>query len=268
MSTIHPMAYVDPAAEIGADCYIGPFCYVGAAVRLGAGNRLLNNVTLSGPAVLGDGNVFHPHCVIGGPPQDIAYKGEQTNLVIGDRNIFRECVTVNRGTLKQDAVTTLGSDNLLMACSHVGHDATVEDDCILVNNALLAGHVKIEKHAIIGGASAMHHYTTVGQYAYIGGMTRIVHDVPPFMKYEGHPARVRGVNEVGLSRHGFSPEVVEQLNDAYKRLFRHCRTFTTALAEMEANTNGMCPEVAYLLEFLRATASGKHGRAREALRRA
>ena len=261
------MAYVDPAAEVGPDCRIGPFCYVGPGVKLGAGNELINNVTLTGAADIGEGNVFHPQCVIGGPPQDVGYKGESTRLVVGDRNCFRECSTVNRGTLKQDGVTLVGSDNLLMACSHVGHDAIVEDDCILVNNALLAGHVKIESHAIIGGASAMHHYTRVGQYAYIGGMTRIVHDVPPFMKYEGHPARVRGVNEVGLRRHGFDPEIIEQLNEAYKKLFRHCRTFTEALNEMEANTNGMCDQVHYLLAFLRAASGGKHGRAREALRK-
>jgi UDP-N-acetylglucosamine acyltransferase len=163
-------------------------------------------------------------------------------------------------------VTILGGDNLLMACSHVGHDAILEDHCILVNNALLAGHVKIESHAIIGGGSAMHHFTTVGRHAYIGGMTRIVHDVPPFMKYEGHPARVRGVNEVGLLRHGVGQEAIGQLNDAYRKLFRHCRSFTTALAEMEAAADGLCQELRYLLGFLRATENGKYGRAREAMR--
>ena len=266
MSQIHPLAFVDPAAEIGPDCRIGPFCYVGAGVTLGAGNELMNNVTISGLSTIGEGNVFHPQCVIGGPPQDIGYNGELTRLVVGNRNTFRECSTVNRGTTKQDGVTILGDNNLIMACGHVGHDAIVENDCIIANNALLAGHVKIECNAIVGGASAMHHFTTVGKFAYIGGMTRIVHDVPPFMKYEGHPARVRGVNTVGLSRHGFAPEAVSQLNDAYKKLFRHCKSFSEALAKMEANADGMCEEVVYLLSFLRAAANGKHGRAREALR--
>ena len=212
MTLIHPMAFVDPSAEIGPDCQIGPFCYVGPTVRLGARNRLLNHATITGPTAAGDDNVFHPGCVIGGPPQDIGYKGEPTRLAIGDRNTFRECVTVNRGTLKQDLVTILGSDNLLMACSHVGHDAVVEDHCILVNNALLAGHVKIEKCAIIGGGSAMHHFTTVGQYAYIGGMTRIVRDEvrrpsrprpgrqrdrpePPRIRRRGHRATERRIQE-------------------------------------------------------------------------
>lgn len=257
------MAFVDPAAEIGPDCRIGPFCCVGAGVTLGAGNELINNVTISGPSTIGEGNVFHPQCVVGGPPQDISYNGEPTRLVVGSRNIFRECATVNRGTLKQNGVTILGDNNLIMACSHVGHDAIVENNCIITNNALLAGHVKIECNAIISGASAMHHFTTVGKFAYIGGMTRIVHDVPPFMKYEGRPARVRGVNIVGLSRHGFTAETISQLNDAYKKLFRHCKSFAEALAEMEANADGMCEEVVYLLSFLRAAANGKHGRARE-----
>jgi len=219
MTQIHPTSVVDPKAKIGEGTEIGPFCHVGAGVELGSACRLLGHVTIGGPTVIGDENVFYPYTSIGQRSQDLKYAGEPTHLVIGDRNSFREFCTVNRGTA-HGAKTIVGNDGNFLAYSHIAHDCTVGDHVIFSNNGTLAGHVIVEDHAVIGGLSGVHQFCRIGRHAIIGGCTKIVQDVPPFMIADGNPAEVRGVNQVGLERRGFAPEDSRALREAYRLLYR------------------------------------------------
>ncbi len=272
MSGVHPLAYVDPQAALGAAVEIGPFSYVGPGVRLGDRCRLAPHVTLLGPAELGADNVFFSGCVLGAAPQDLKYKGGPTRLVAGDGNVFRELVTIHRGTEvdRQSAgVTRIGCRNLFMVGVHVAHDADIGDHVILANAVLLAGHVRIEDCVTVGGASAMHHFVTVGRNAYIGGMTRITHDVPPYMKVQGYDQTVRGPNTEGLRRWQVPEESIAKVKEAARLLYARrkgrapLRTLDT-LHEIEANGLAGDEHVRYLVEFLkRKLAIGVFGRVRE-----
>lgn len=266
MASVHPSAVVAPGAELHASVMVGPFCYVGSRVRIGAGTVLGPHVTIQGRTTVGERNQFLGSAAIGGQPQDLKYAGEESALVIGNDNVFREFVTVNIGTATGSWVTTIGDRNLVMACAHVAHDCQIEDEVILSNNALLAGHVRVESQAIVSGGTAVNHYVTVGTLAMVGGMSRIVKDVPPYMVVEGSPARVRGVNTVGLRRRGKTQEAIEQLRDAYRRCFADESPTILAIQEMEARGN-QTPELVRLLTFLRDMERGYQGRYREALRR-
>ena len=210
MTVIHPSAVVDPGASIGEGTEIGPFCHIGPGVVLGSNCRLMGHVTMAGPSKIGNGNTFYPYCSIGQRSQDLKYTGEPTHLEIGDNNSFREFCTVNRGTLP-GTVTRIGNQGNFLAYSHIAHDCTVGDHVIFSNNGTLAGHVTVEDHAIIGGLSGVHQFCRIGRHSIIGGCTKIVQDVPPFMIADGNPAEVRGVNQVGLERHGFSAADVRAL---------------------------------------------------------
>jgi len=178
MSTrIAPNAIIDPRAEIDDDVEIGPFCVVGSQVRILRGTRLLNSVTISGHVTIGRDNLIYPNVVIGGEPQDISYAGSDTQVVIGDGNTIREGVTINRGSEKEDGVTRIGSRNFLMACSHVAHDCKLGNHIIMANGSLLGGHVHVQDYASLSGAVAVHHYTTIGSYSFVGGLSRVLHDV-------------------------------------------------------------------------------------------
>jgi len=264
---IHPTAQVHPEAKIGRDVEICQNAVVGQFVQIGDGTRIGPNCTILGHTTMGKNNNVVANAVIGTPPQDISYRGEQTRLVIGDDNTFREFVSVNIGTAKGDGVTTIGSRCLFMACSHVAHDCIIGDNVIMVNNALLGGHCKVEDRAIINGAAAVTQFTTVGRVSYIGGLTRIVQDVPPFMITEGHPAKVRGVNIIGMKRNGFSDEAVNAVKEAHRMIFRSKTALNNVFEELEATYDSI-PEIHYLIEFLRNKQKGKNGRAREALRKA
>jgi len=263
---ISKLAVVHPKAELAPDVEVGPFCYVGPDAVIGAGTVLHNGATVVGHTRLGERNVLYPHACIGTPPQDITYRGEPTRVVIGDDNVLRECVTIHRGTTKENKVTRVGSRCYLMACAHVAHDCLVEDDVILGNNVLIGGHVHVEARVNINGGAAVHPFTTIGRLAYVGGLTRIVQDVPPFMIVEGHPSRVRGINAVGLRRAGISEEVMQAMGKAYRRIYRRGRPRAEVLEEMEKE-EGWGEEVRYLCAALRATSSGRHGRYRESLRK-
>jgi UDP-N-acetylglucosamine acyltransferase len=202
---------------------------------------------------------------LGGPPQDLSYRGEPTQLEIGDRNTVREFVTINRGTVKGGGITRIGNDCLLMACCHVAHDCEVRDRVIMANCVLLAGHCLVEQGVNISGAAAAHHFVTIGAHAYIGGMTRINQDVPPFMLLEGHPARVRGVNEIGLSRAGFAALDIEQLWHAFRMLYRSGDPKRRTIDALRADAN-MPQLVRDLLDNLEQTEQGQKGRHRESLR--
>jgi UDP-N-acetylglucosamine acyltransferase len=263
VTRIHPTAVVDPRAEIGEDVEIGPYCVVDGPVRLGRGTRLLSHVVVSGDTRLGEGNVVHPGAVLGGPPQDLKHAGALTRLVVGDRNQVREHVTFHAGTEKGGGVTTVGSDGLFMVGCHVAHDGRIGDHVILANHVLLAGHVTVGDRAIMNGASACHHFTTIGRLAYVGGLTRITRDIPPFTIAEGHPVRIRAANVVGMRRAGVPPDAVACLRRAVHDVFvSEAEPSRDAIARLERESPGV-PELLELIAFVRASEAGRNGRAAE-----
>ncbi len=266
MTDIHPTAHVESGAEIGRDVQIGPNVYVGPHVKIGDESTIAHGCHLEGHATLGRNNMLAPYAVLGTPPQDLKYHGQQTELIVGDDNVFREFVTVNIGTATGNGVTRIGSRNYLMICSHVGHDCRLEDDVILVNTVLLGGHCHIESGAKLMGGAALNPFVTVGTQAYVGGLTRIVHDVPPFMIVEGNPARVRGVNEIGLQRAGFEQAVIEELWDAYKAIYRTRELNRAPIYDMIEAKADASAEAVRLVQFLRRSQRGSHGRYLESLR--
>jgi UDP-N-acetylglucosamine acyltransferase len=260
-------AVVDPKAEIGDDVHIGPFCVIGPHVRVGHNTRLENNVTLMGHVTLGEDNHLFPGVVIGAHPQDVSYRGSDTQVIIGDHNIFRESVTVNRASEKEDGITRVGSHNFLMACSHVAHDCKVGNHIIMANATLLGGHVHIYDHATLSGGIGIHHFTTVGRYAFVGGLARVIHDVPPFMLCEGHPARPRCINVVALKRNNFSAEAIQCLSEAHRLLYR-AKVGLDHAREILRTNDKLVPAVNELLGFIQTQQEGKHGRSRERRRAA
>jgi UDP-N-acetylglucosamine acyltransferase len=263
---ISKLAVVHPKAELAPDVEVGPFCYIGPEVVIGPGTVLHNSVTVVGRTRVGARNVLYPNVCIGTPPQDVTYRNEPTQAVLGDDNVLREYVTVHRGTTKENQVTQVGSRCYFMACSHVAHDSVVGDEVIFGNNVLIGGHVHVEWRANINGGAAVHPFTTIGRLAYVGGLTRIVQDVPPYMIVEGHPSRVRGINAVGMRRAGIAEEVLQAMGKAYRRIYRRGRPRAEVLDEMD-NEDGWPEEVRYLCASLRATGSGRNGRYRESLRK-
>jgi UDP-N-acetylglucosamine acyltransferase len=262
---IHPTAVIESGARIHATADIGPFCIVGPKVTLGPGTKLVHSVTVTGRTTLGARNTVHPFCVLGGDPQDLKYKGEDSVLIIGDENIFREGVTINKGTWLGGNQTVLGNRNMIMATAHIAHDSVIEDHCILANATLLAGHVRIESHAILSGWVVVHHFATVGQHAFIGGASRVNQDCPPFMIMQGMQGDIRGVNSLGLRRRGFKSEAINALREAHKIIWRSGLPKPEAIAELE-KSNGHFPEIQSLIEFLRASDHGHMGRARDTFR--
>lgn len=216
---IHSTAIIDPSATIGDNTEIGPYCVVGANVVIGDDCVLTNHVTVAGPTKIGKGNHFFPFCSVGQRTQDLKYAGEPTYLEIGDHNSFREFCTLNRGTTAETK-TVIGSHGNFLAYSHVAHDCTVGDHVIFSNNGTIAGHVIVEDYAIIGGFGGVHQFCRIGRHSIIGGCTKIVQDVAPFMVADGNPAELRGVNQVGLERRGFATEDIRTLREAYRLLCR------------------------------------------------
>ena len=264
MTRIHPTAVIDPQAEIHSDVDIGPHCVVGAGVSLGEGCRLFPQVTLLGNTTIGPRNVFFPGAVIGAPPQDLKYDSEPTYLHIGADNRFREHVTVHPGTVQGGEKTIIGDRNLLMIGSHVAHDCRIGNQVVLSNHVLLAGHISVGDGAIFNGASACHHFTTVGRMAYIGGLTRVTQDVHPFSIVEGHPARVRACNTIGMQRAGFDADDIAAVRGAIFSIFVSDRqSASEAMAEIEEK-HPSHPLVKELLDSVRASQQGRQGRAAEA----
>ncbi len=275
MPLIHPSAVVDARAELADDVQVGPLCHVGPQVRLGPGCVLHSHVTLLGPSAFGRENEFFPGCVLGAAPQDLKYRGGQTSLEVGDRNQFREYVTVHRGTevdRQSCGVTRIGSRNLFMVGVHVAHDADIGNSVILANCVLLAGHVRIEDCVNVGGATAMHHFVTVGRYSFVGGMTRVTHDVPPYMKVLGYDQEVRGVNGHGMRRWKIPDKSIQSVKTCARMLYARRggkspgRT-AEALREIEADGLASDEHVRYLVGFLRRKLEiGIYGRVREHFR--
>jgi UDP-N-acetylglucosamine acyltransferase len=255
-------ACVDPRAEIDDDVEIGPYCVVGPEVSIGKGTRLIAHVCVLGRTAIGRENVIHPFAVIGGEPQDVSYKGSPTRVEIGDRNIFREGVTVHRGSEKEEGVTRIGSDNLLMVNVHVAHDCLIEDRIVVANNTILAGHVHVESCVTISGGVGVHPFVTFGEFSYTGGLSRIYHDVPRYMIVDGNPSKVRCINVVGVRRHGIPPESITALHEAHRLIYRAKMTAAHAAEILESHGH-LCPEVRNLLDFIEAQHLGKQRRARE-----
>lgn len=269
---IHPSAYIDPTARLGRDVRIGPNCCVGEDAELGDGCVLHNNVTIGPRTRCGRNNTFFPGAVVGMPPQDLKYRGGPTRVEIGDDNVFREFVTVHAGTEICESVTRIGSHNRFLVGVHIAHDCSVGSHCILSNQVQLAGHIVIEDKVTMGGVSAVHHFTTIGTLAFVGGLTRIVADVPPYMIVEGNPSAIRGFNDTGMKRWGLSEESIRGVRDAYRTLFsqraeRAGTPLLDRLAALEARPD-MNGEVRHLCESLRRSlVEGVFGRALERRRR-
>ena len=232
---IHPQAVVAASARLAPGVKIGAYAVVGEEAELGEGCILYPHAVVGGPSKFGRNNVFYPFCAIGGDPQDYTYRGERVELVVGDGNIFREYVTIGRGTLKGGGVTSVGNDNFFLAYSHVGHDDQIGNQTLFVNGATLAGHVAVEDFATVGAFSVVHQFCRVGRYAYIGASTVITQDVPPFSRVvTERETKSYGVNTVGLERKGFSKERMQTLQRAFRLLNRSKLNTTQALAEMRA----------------------------------
>jgi UDP-N-acetylglucosamine acyltransferase len=253
---ISPQAVVSPEAKLGAGVHIGACAVVGAGVELGEGCVLHGHAVVHGPAKFGPNNVFHSFCVIGGDPQDYTFAGEHVELEVGEGNIFREHVTVSRGTKKGGGITRIGSKNFFLAYSHVGHDCQVGSNTLFVNGATLAGHVEVQDFVTIGAFSPVHQFCRLGRYAYIGACTVITQDVVPFaLIVTERETRCFGPNTIGLERKGFSAERVKRLQEAFKLLVRSKKNTSQALEEMRARMADSA-DVKELIEF---AATAKRG---------
>jgi len=252
--SIHPLAVVDAAAELGADVTIGPFCMVGPHVRLGDGVKLRSHVSVDGHTTLGAKCEVWPFASLGGKTQDLKYKGGAPKLIVGDQVVIRECATLNCATF-DGGETRVGSNCLIMAYCHVAHDCVVGERVIMANNATLAGHVTIEEDAILGGMAGVHQFVRIGRMCILGGVTKAVKDVPPYMIADGDPMRIFGPNKVGLARHGVSPETQKLLKQAYKIVFRTDLTTAKALERIEAELE-LVPEIMGFVEFIRKSERG------------
>ena len=251
---IHPTAIIHPQARLGADCHIGSYCVIGEHVVLGERCRLHSHVVLDGHTTLGCDNEVYPFASLGMKTQDLKWKGGVTRVEIGDRNVFREYVSVHSATA-DGGVTRVGSDNHFLANTHLAHDVQVGDRVIMSNLATLAGHVIVEDHAIIAGLAAVHQFCRIGRHAMVGGCSKLVQDVAPFMMADGNPAETRFVNKVGLERAGFAAESVSNLTKAYKVLFRSGLTTANALARLESELPAS-EELTHLMAFARDSKRG------------
>jgi UDP-N-acetylglucosamine acyltransferase len=251
---IHPAAIVHPGAEIGAGTIVGPFATIGEHVRIGRDCRIGASAVIDGWTEIGDGNEIFPMASVGLVPQDLKFGGEPTRLVIGERNVIREFVTIHRGTAGGGGLTSIGARNLLMAYTHIAHDCHVGNDTIFGNGATLAGHVLVEDFSNIGAYSGVHQFCRVGLYAFIGGYSVVTKDALPFAKTVGNRSRIYGINTIGLIRRGFSQETIAKLRRAYRYLL-HSNT-SRALAQIERDPSLQCPEVGYVVDFIRTSKRG------------
>jgi UDP-N-acetylglucosamine acyltransferase len=254
MTAIHPTAIVEPGARLGEEVAIGPYCIVGPEVELGEGVSLTSHVVVAGRTTIGPNTRIYPFASIGHPPQDLKYKGESSQLVIGANNVIREYVTMNPGTEGGGMVTQVGNNGLFMIGAHVAHDCKIGNHVIMANNATLAGHVEVGDWAILGGLSAVHQFVRVGHHAMIGGMSGVEYDVIPYGSVMGDRARLSGLNVVGLKRRRFSREDIHALRAAYRLLFAQEGAMAERLADVEAMFGDNKP-VMDIVNFIRFDSS-------------
>jgi len=251
---IHPSAVVHTRAQVGRNCDIGPYCVLGEHVLLGDDCRLHSHVVIDGHTRLGRGNEIFPFASLGLKTQDLKWKGGTTFTEIGDFNTFREHVTIHSATGDGER-TRVGSHNHILAYAHIAHDCRIGDQIVMSNVATLAGHVVVEDYALVGGLAAVHQFCRIGRMAIVGGCSKVVQDVPPFMLADGNPAETRTINKIGLDRNGVSEEVQSALKLAFKILFREGLTISNALAKIESELPPS-PELQHLVEFVRKSERG------------
>ncbi len=267
-TTISKRSEVHPSAQLGRDVEVGPFCLVGPDVEIGDNCKLDSHVAIIGHTKIGRGNRFFANSVIGGEPQDVSYQESDTKVVIGDNNQFREGVTVNRGAEKEDGITRIGNNNLLMANSHVAHNCHVYNNTILVNGVLLGGHVHVHDKAIISGNTAVHHFSTIGTLAFVSGVGRVNKDVPPYMLAAGNEEpRVVTINTVGMRRAGMADSTIHVIKQVCRMLYRKNMRLEDVREQLHTDRDGIFPiEVTALLKFIEDSQRGRVGRARELVR--
>jgi UDP-N-acetylglucosamine acyltransferase len=253
---IHPSAVIDPGAKVPASCSVGPYCMIGPGVELGENCELISHVVIQGPARIGANNRFFPFCAIGCDPQDISYKGETTSLEIGDGNVIRESVTINRGTAKGGGTTRIGNSTLIMAYSHIGHDSVIGDRAMLVNAATLAGHVTVEEWAVVGALCPVHQFVRIGAHSYVGGGTVVTKDVLPFAKVvTPRHTQSYGLNAVGLERRGFTQDRIRKIHHAFRVLLNSKLNTTQALEKLRSEGD-QGQDVEMLLRFIEESERG------------
>ena len=251
---ISPLPYIHPEAVIGDNCEIGPFCYIDKNVVIGSGNTLMNSVTVLSGSRIGTGNTIFPGAVIGAIPQDLKFKGEETTAEVGDNNIIRENVTINRGTAAKGK-TVVGNNNLLMEGMHVAHDVLIGNGCIIGNSTKIAGEVVIDNFAILSANVLVHLFCHIGSYVMVGGGTRTSQDVPPFTIAAREPVAYCGLNLVGLRRRGFKPETIEAIHNAYRIIYQNGNLLSERLDQVRSTVPAI-PEVQYILDFVGNSARG------------
>ncbi len=257
---IHPTAVVDATAKLDPTVEIGPYAIIGPDAVIGARTKVGAHAVVE-HATLGADNLLHPGCYVGTPPQDLKYAGEKTRLIMGDKNVVRECVTMNRGTSQGGGVTQIGSHCLFMAYSHVAHDCRIGNGVILVNSVALAGHVHVGDCAVLGGICAIHQYVNIGRFVMIGGVSMVGHDILPFATAQGDRATLRGLNMLGMRRGGFSREAMSAVKSAYKSLFLQGGSLEENVAKLKASSP--CKEVQEWIAFIES--AGKRGVMRPAV---
>ncbi len=265
---VSKLSEVHPKAQLGDDVEIGPFCYVGPDVTIGKGTKLESHVVINGHTTMGERNRLFANVVIGGEPQDVSFDSTDTRLVIGDENLFREGVTVNRGAEKEDHTTRIGNKNMFMSNSHVAHNCHIFNNTILVNGVLLGGHVHIHDGAIVSGNSVVHHFSTLGTLSFVSGGCRVPHDIPPYMLAAGsdNPS-VRTINIIGMKRSGISDRTIKVIKRAHRLVFREHKPFAQLQSIFSEELDGIFPiELTSFLSFIEKQQQGKFGRAREAVR--
>jgi len=252
---IHATAIIHPSAQLDENVSVGPYSIIGEEVKIGAGTQIGPHVVIERWTEIGRDNQILQFASVGAGPQDLKYKGEETRLVIGDRNRVREFATLHRGTVDGGGVTTIGSDNLFMAYAHVAHDCIVHNRIVMANAATLAGHVEVEDNAILGGLVAVHQFCRVGCHTMISGGSMIAQDIPPYTVAQGDRAKTIGLNLIGLKRRGFAEDTVRGLKQAYRLLFRAGLRMEEALARIEQEL-AMTPELQHFLDFVKGSKRG------------
>jgi len=255
VSLIHPQAIVDPSARLADDVVVGPWTLIGPDVEIGPGTVIESHVVIKGPTRIGSNNRIFQFATVGEDCQDKKYAGELTRLEIGDSNIIREGVTIHRGTVQDEGITRVGSDNLLMAYVHVAHDCNVGNHIVLANNAALAGHVHVGDHTILGGFTAVHQFCKIGAHVMCGAGTVVLQDIPSYTLATGNPAKPHGINSEGLKRRGFSAESIRLIKQAYKAIYRQNLTLSEALERVRELAK-LDPAIEPVIQSLKASSRG------------
>ena len=246
---IHPTSIISPKAKLSESINIGPYCIIDSEVQIDSGCKLISNVHITGNTIIGKNNKFFPFSSIGSIPQDKKYSGENSKLIIGNNNVFREHVTINPGTLKGGMITSVGDGCLIMVGSHIAHDCKIASNVIMANNATLAGHVTINNNAVIGGLSAVHQFVNIGKYAMIGGMSGVGENIIPYGLYTGIRANLRGLNLIGLKRKNINSKVIHQIQKVFKQIFDKKNSIEKNIEKINANDAEIL-EIKEIIEFI------------------